>query len=108
MADVMELTDETFENEVIKSDLPVLVDFSATWCYPCKVLAPIVDEIAGDFKGRLKVVKMDVDSAQATASRLGILSVPTLMVFRQGKEVGRTMGAQPKAAIVKQLESILA
>ena len=108
MANVPEINDDNFENEVMKADLPVLVDFSAAWCGPCKVLAPVVEEIAGDFEGRLKVVKVDIDTAQETASKFGIMSVPTLMVFRKGKEVGRTVGAQPKDTIVKQLESALA
>lgn len=108
MAKVPEINDDTFDKEVIKSALPVLVDFSATWCGPCKVLGPVVEEIADDFEGRLKVVKVDIDSAQETASRLGITSVPTLMVFNKGKEVGRTYGAQPKETIVKQLEAALA
>ena len=89
MAKVPEINDDTFDKEVIKSALPVLVDFSATWCGPCKVLGPVVEEIADDFVGRLKVVKVVIDSAQETASRLGITSVPTLMVFNKGKEVGR-------------------
>lgn len=108
MSNVPELTDADFDAEVMSSNIPVLVDFSATWCGPCKILAPVVDEIAGDFEGRLKVVKVDIDGAQETASRFGIMSVPTLMVFKGGQEIGRTVGAQPKAAIVKQLESVLA
>ena len=108
MSNVPELNDANFDGEVMQSNIPVLVDFSATWCGPCKVLAPIVDEIAGDFEGRLRVFKVDIDGAQETASRFGIMSVPTLMVFRGGQEIGRTVGAQPKATIVKQLESVLA
>ena len=108
MANVPEINDSTFDKEVMQADLPVLVDFSAAWCGPCKVLGPVVEEIAGDFEGRLKVVMVDIDTAQETASKYGIMSVPTLMVFRGGKEVGRTVGAQPKDSIVKQLESALA
>jgi thioredoxin 1 len=103
MSNVAEVTDANWDAEVAKSPLPVLVDFHATWCGPCKVLAPVVDEIAGDMKGKLKVVKCDVDNAQDMASSLGILSVPTLVLFQGGKEVRRRVGAGPKASIVKDL-----
>ncbi|RPH51406.1 MAG: thioredoxin [Planctomycetota bacterium] len=98
-----EVTDQTWEAEVAKSPLPVLVDFHATWCGPCKVLAPVVEEIARERKGALKVVKVDVDAASATAARFEVRSVPTLIVFRDGKEVRRRVGAGPKAAVVKEL-----
>ena len=98
-----EVTDQTWEAEVVKSPLPVLVDFHATWCGPCKVLAPVVEEIARERKDALKVVKCDVDVASATAARFGVQSVPTLIVFRDGKEVRRRVGAGPKAAVVKEL-----
>ena len=98
-----EVNDQTFEAEVAKSPLPVLVDFHATWCGPCKVLAPVVEEIARERKDKLKVVKCDVDEAQDTAASLGILSVPTLVLFQGGKEVRRRVGAGNKAAIVKDL-----
>lgn len=103
MSNVAAVTDQTWETEVTKSPLPVLVDFHATWCGPCKVLAPVVDEIAGEMKGKVKVLKCDVDEAQDTASTLGILSVPTLVLFKEGKEIRRRVGAGPKASIVKEL-----
>jgi thioredoxin 1 len=103
MSNMPEVTDQTWESEVAKSPLPVLVDFHATWCGPCKVLAPVVDEIAADMKGKVKVVKCDVDNAQDTASSLGIMSVPTLVLFQGGKEVRRRVGAGQKAQIVKDL-----
>ena len=103
MSNVAAVTDQNWEAEVTKSSLPVLVDFHATWCGPCKVLAPVVDEIATDMKGKVKVVKCDVDEAQDTAASLGILSVPTLVLFQGGKEVRRRVGAGPKATIVKDL-----
>jgi thioredoxin 1 len=103
MSNVAAVTDQTWEAEVAKSPLPVLVDFHATWCGPCKVLAPVVDEIAGEMKGKVKVLKCDVDEAQDTAATLGILSVPTLVLFQGGKEVRRRVGAGPKASIVKDL-----
>ena len=98
-----EVTDQTWDAEVVKSPLPVLVDFHATWCGPCKVLAPVVEEIARERKGALKVVKVDVDVASATAARLEVQSVPTLILFRDGKEVRRRVGAGLKAAVVKEL-----
>jgi len=98
-----EVTDKTWDAEVAASPLPVLVDFHATWCGPCKVLAPVVEEIARERKDTLKVVKCDVDVASATAARFGVQSVPTLIVFKDGKEVRRRVGAGPKAAVVKEL-----
>jgi thioredoxin 1 len=98
-----EVTDQTWDAEVVKSPLPVLVDFHATWCGPCKVLSPVVEEIARENQGTLKVVKCDVDVASATASSHSIRSVPTLVLFKDGKEVRRRVGAGPKADIVKIL-----
>ena len=103
MSNVAAVTDQTWDAEVAKSALPVLVDFHATWCGPCKILAPVVDEIAGEMKGKIKVMKCDVDEAQDTAASLGILSVPTLVLFQGGKEVRRRVGAGNKATIVKDL-----
>jgi thioredoxin 1 len=98
-----EVNDRTWDAEVATSPLPVLVDFHATWCGPCKVLAPVVEEIASERKGTLKVVKCDVDAAPATAAKFDVVSVPTLIVFRDGKEVRRRVGAGPKASVVKEL-----
>ncbi len=103
MSNVSAVTDLNWETEVAKSALPVLVDFHASWCGPCKVLAPVIDEIATDMKGKVKVVKCDVDDAQDTASSLGIMSVPTLILFQGGKEVKRRVGAGQKAQIVQDL-----
>ncbi len=103
MSNVAAVTDQNWETEVAKSTLPVLVDFHASWCGPCKVLAPVIDEIATDMKGKVKVVKCDVDDAQDTASSLGIMSVPTLILFQAGKEVKRRVGAGQKAQIVQDL-----
>jgi thioredoxin 1 len=97
------VTDQTWDAEVVKSPLPVLVDFHATWCGPCKALAPVVEEIARERQGKLKVVKVDVDIAQKTAASLGIQSVPTLILFQDGKEVRRRIGAGSKAALAKEL-----
>ena len=90
MADPIVLTDDNFESEVLESDRPVLVDFWATWCGPCRMVSPIVEELAGEYLGRAKVGKLDVDSAQKTAQEYGIRSIPTLLIFREGK--GRRSG----------------
>jgi thioredoxin 1 len=91
--DVVTLEDGTFENEVLKSDLPVLVDFWATWCGPCKAIAPVVEQIATDFKGKVKVGKMDIDKHQGVAQKYNIRSIPTLLVFKGGKVIDTVIGA---------------
>ena len=97
---VIELTDATFEKEVLQSDVPVLVDFWATWCGPCRAIAPIVDEIATEYQGKLKVGKVDTDRHQKYAASLGVSSIPALFVFKGGKVVERIVGARPKAAML--------
>ena len=91
-SDVVTLEDGTFENEVLKSEIPVLVDFWAEWCGPCKAIAPFVDQIAADFKGKVKVGKLDVDHSRAVAGRYNIRSIPTLLVFKGGKVVDTVVG----------------
>jgi thioredoxin 1 len=97
----------TFEQEVIKSDLPVLVDFWAAWCGPCRLVAPIVDEIAKDYTDKLKVVKVNVDDHPHLASQYGIRSLPTLAIFRDGQAIDRVVGAVPKTTLAKTVEQYL-
>lgn len=98
-----EVSDLDFEHQVVESDLPVLVDFWAPWCGPCRMVAPRVEEISEEYDGRLKVVKVNVDENPATAGRYGVLSIPTLMLFKGGKPVERAVGALPKDEIVRRL-----
>jgi len=100
------VTDATFEDEVEKSSIPVLLDCWATWCGPCKMLAPTVDKIAEEWSGRIKVAKLDVDENPKTATKLEIMSIPTLLVYKDGKIVDKMVGAQPKAAIEQRLQKI--
>src|SRR5580692_9152134 len=87
-----EFTPDNFDSEVLKSDLPVLLDFTATWCGPCKALAPIIDTIAQEYTGQLKVAKLDIDNSPDTPSRYGIRGVPTVILFKNGQEVARQVG----------------
>jgi thioredoxin 1 len=108
MEDVMgkytEVTDATFEEEVLKSELPVLVDFWAVWCAPCRMIAPIVEELATEKEGSLKVVKMDVDNNPDTAMKFGIRSIPTLLIFKNGQIVDQVVGAVPKSMLESKVE----
>ena len=107
MASPITLTDETFQSEVIESPLPVLVDLWATWCGPCRMVAPIVEELAQEYEGRLKVGKLDVDSEQKIAGNYGIRSIPTLLIFKEGKVVDQVVGAVPKKILVEKIEATL-
>lgn len=98
------LTVENFENEVLKSDKPVLVDFWATWCGPCRMIAPIIEEIASDYAGKIKVGKINVDEQEELAVRYGISSIPTLLLFKNGEVAKKTLGYMPKDAVVKFIE----
>ena len=99
------VNDGNFNAEILESPLPVLVDFSATWCGPCRTIAPVVEEIAREYQGRLKVCTVDIDGAPDSASRHGVLSVPTLILFKGGAEMDRIMGAVPRAAIEKMIKT---
>lgn len=105
MSDVV-LTDANFDAEVLKSDKPVLVDFWATWCVPCKVQGPIVEEIAGEMAGKVKVGKMDVDANPAVSQQFGIMSIPTLMIFKGGQPVKQWIGVQSKETIKAELQQL--
>ena len=107
MSQVHHATDSDFDAQILQAEQPVLVDFSATWCGPCKKLEPIVQEIAGDFDGRLKVVKVDVDQARTSAARFGVLSVPTVLLFKGGEVKDQVIGVASKAALSEKIERIL-
>jgi thioredoxin 1 len=107
MSRKLEFTDANFEAEVITSQLPVLVDFWAPWCGPCKILEPVVEEIAGLFEGKLKVGKMNTDDNRDTAAKYGIMSIPTIIIFKDGKVQERIVGAQPKKTIVEKINGAL-
>jgi thioredoxin 1 len=103
-ADVHEFTDANFEAEVIKSDTPTLVDFWAVWCGPCRQVAPTVEALATDMKGKLKVGKMNIDDHQITPQKYGIRSIPTLLVFKGGQVVGQIIGAVPRAKLEAEVK----
>jgi thioredoxin 1 len=103
MASPTVVTDETFETQVLKSSQPTLVDFWAIWCGPCKMVSPLVDELARENDGRLKVMKLDVDENQHTAMQYDVMSIPTLILFKEGQPVERIVGFRPKADLAKKI-----
>jgi len=100
-------TAENFDSEVLRSSIPVLVDFTATWCGPCKRLAPVIDELVVQYQGKVKVGKLDIDQGQDIASRYGIMSVPTVMVFQGGSPRETLVGLRPKSEFVATLDGLL-
>ena len=104
MSNVGDVTDVTFEAEVLKSSIPVLVDFWAPWCGPCRAVAPVVDEIANEYKGRLKVLKLNTDENPKTAQSYRISGIPSLMVFKNGQPVEQVVGAVPKSTLSSAVE----
>jgi thioredoxin 1 len=107
MSATAEVSDSTFKQEVLDSDLPVLVDFWAPWCGPCRMVGPVVEEIAGQYVGQVKVVKLNTDENPNIASQYGIRSIPTLMVFKDGQRVDMVVGAVPKATLANTLEKYI-
>ena len=104
---IVHVTDASFEDDVLKSDVPVLVDFWAAWCGPCKMIAPILDEIAKEYDGKIKVAKVDVDANNATPAKFGIRGIPTLMIFKQGAAAATKVGALSKTQLHDFIKSAL-
>ena len=104
---VLQLTDGNFQSEVLKASVPVLVDFWASWCGPCKAIAPLIDEIAAEYQGKVKVGKVNVDENQATPATYGVRGIPTLILFKAGKVVDQIVGAVPKSQIKTILDKNL-
>lgn len=107
MSAAAQVTDSSFDQEVLLSDVPVLVDFWAPWCGPCRMVAPVVEEIASQFEGKIKVAKVNTDENPNVASKYGIRSIPTLMIFKGGEKVDMVVGAVPKTTLVNTLEKYL-
>ena len=107
MADVQQVSDESFDREVLKAELPVLIDFWAPWCGPCKAIAPVVEELAKEYAGKLKVVKMNVDDNPQTPSKYGVRGIPNLILFKGGEVRDQIIGAVPKAQLVKAVTQVV-
>lgn len=107
MGNTFEVTDDTFDSEIVNSDIPAVVDFWATWCGPCKMIGPVVEELAGEYEGKVKFAKMDVDNNRQTPARFGIRNIPTLIFFKGGEVVNTVVGAQPKTSLEEQVKKLL-
>jgi thioredoxin 1 len=106
-ANIAQISDDNFDSEVLKSPLPVLIDFWAPWCGPCRAIAPIVDELAGEYAGKLKIVKMNVDDNPRTPARYGVRGIPNLILFKNGEVQQQIVGAAPKAHLVKAISAVV-
>ena len=104
---LLEIKDDNFEAEVLKSDIPVLVDIWAPWCGPCRIVGPIIEELANEYAGKMKVGKLNVDDNSETAMKYQIQSIPTILIFKGGKEVQRLIGARPKQAFKKEIDAVI-
>ncbi len=107
MSQPVAIDDSNFEQTVLKAEKPVLVDFWAPWCRPCQMVAPIVDELANEYEGRVNFVKMDVDQNPKTATKYGVMSIPTLLIFKKGEPVSHIVGLRPKGDLKKNLDEAL-
>ena len=107
MADITEVTDANFQQEVLDSSIPVLVDFWAEWCGPCKMIAPVLEEIADDYAGKLKIAKLNIDENEATAPKFGIRSIPTLILFKNGNAEATKIGAMSKSELAAFIEQAI-
>lgn len=105
MAEISHVSDDTFENEVLKSDVPVLVDYWAEWCGPCKVIAPVLEEIASEYDGKMRICKLDIDANEITPPKYGIRGIPTLMLFKNGAVEATKVGALSKSQLTAFLDS---
>jgi thioredoxin 1 len=107
MANITEVSDSNFKNEVLESKVPVLVDFWAPWCGPCRAIAPVLEELAGEYAGRAKIVKLNVDDHQSSAAAYGVRSIPNLIVFKNGQVAQQIVGAVPKTKLTQALDAAL-
>ena len=107
MADILTISDDSFDGDVLEAEVPVLIDFWAPWCGPCKAIAPIVEELATEYDGKLKIVKMNVDDNPRTPSRYGVRGIPNLILFKGGEVKEQIVGAVPKAQLVKAIDNVV-
>jgi thioredoxin 1 len=107
MGDILEVTDDSFDAEIMNGELPAMVDFWAEWCGPCKMVGPVVEELASAYKGKIKIAKMDVDKNRKIPAKFGIRNIPTLILFKGGEVVNTIIGAQPKKSLEEELKKLL-